>query len=269
VSNLTTGSVAAMHFEFGSRVSRLTVTVVMATHNGARFIRQQVDSILSQLETGDELLIVDDASTDSTIDELMSYTGGVVTVLRNEKNMGVVRSFERGLSEAGGDIIFLADQDDVWLPGKRSVMAGVFAQDPSVRVVLSDAELIDETGKTMGCSFMEQRGGFAGGFWPTFAKNRFLGCTMAFRRDVLQVALPIPASAPMHDMWLGIVGGWTGRVVYLPQPLMQYRRHSHNVTTLKRRPLAKGLIFRIKLLRASVPRWLTFLLRGSPTVNET
>lgn len=237
---------------------RLTISVVMATYNGSRFLREQMHTIIAELLEGDELVIVDDASNDSTVADLYRFQWPSTHVLRNTKNLGIVKSFERALGSAKGQFVFLCDQDDIWLPGKRYEIVKAFLNDPKVSVVVSDAQLIDESGRVTAKSFMAQRGGFVGGFWSTFHKNRFLGCSMAIRRDVLDIALPIPNRVPMHDMWLGIVGGWVGRVKYISHPLIQYRRHSNNVTTLNRRALSKGLAFRLDLLSVVIPRFLAY-----------
>src|SRR5690348_15623759 len=96
----------------------MRVSVCMAVHNGARFLRPQVDSILSQLRQSDELVVVDDASTDASPAILESVRDARLRLLRNAENLGVLRSFEKALRRASGEIIFLSDHDDIWLPGK-------------------------------------------------------------------------------------------------------------------------------------------------------
>lgn len=252
---------ALVHQGIVGREASAPISVAMATHNGSRFLRAQLESVIDELLDGDEIVVVDDASTDSTASELADCTWPRTRILRNANNLGVIRSFERALGASRERIVFLCDQDDIWLPGKRRSIVEAFERDPNVSVVLSDAQLIDENGQVTAESFMAQRGGFAGGFWSTLHKNRFLGCTMAVRRDVLDAALPIPPGVPMHDMWLGIVAGACGTVRFLPQPLIQYRRHSNNVTPLKRRSLSRVIQDRIALLLASAPRLLSLRWR--------
>jgi GT2 family glycosyltransferase len=239
----------------------------MVTYNGSRFLCDQVNSVLAELRDNDELVVIDDASEDSTIEILDKFISEKINVLRNASNQGVRKSFERGLVLAKHRVVFLCDQDDIWLPGKRKAIVDTFESDPRVSVVLSDAQLIDENGRVTAQSFMAQRGGFAGGFWSTLHKNRFLGCAMAVRRDILDDALPIPPGVPMHDMWLGIVAGACGTVRFLPQPLIQYRRHSNNVTPMKRRSLSMVIQDRIALLMASAPRLLALRWRRRNVKN--
>jgi glycosyltransferase involved in cell wall biosynthesis len=221
----------------------------MASYNGERFLATQLHSILSQLDAQDEVVVVDDASTDRTLDVLASIGDGRVRVLRNDSNAGVFAAFERALRATRGEIVFLSDQDDVWLPGKVSEVLARFERDPSVVLVLSDAEVIDEQGRVTQPSFMALRGGFRPGFAATLVRNRYLGCTMAMRRALLDSVLPIPRDVPMHDMWFGSLAVLQGRVDYIDRPLVQYRRHGGNVSPARRQSVGQMLRWRWSLLR--------------------
>jgi glycosyltransferase involved in cell wall biosynthesis len=221
----------------------------MASYNGERFLATQLHSILSQLDAQDEVVVVDDASTDRTLDVLASIGDGRVRVLRNDSNAGVFAAFERALRATRGEIVFLSDQDDVWLPGKVSEVLARFERDPSVVLVLSDAEVIDEQGRVTQPSFMALRGGFRPGFAATLVRNRYLGCTMALRRALLDSVLPIPRDVPMHDMWFGSLAVLQGRVDYIDRPLVQYRRHGGNVSPARRQSVGQMLRWRWSLLR--------------------
>jgi hypothetical protein len=227
---------------------RASVSVVMAVFNGGRYLSQQVESILSELEEGDEFIIVDDASTDGGIASLCVPGAERIRIVTNRSNVGVRLNFERGLLLASHDIVFLADQDDIWLPGKRAAVVDAFARDPEVCVVVSDAEMIDASGEITAASFMETRGGFDGSVLGTLWRNRYLGCAMAVRKKLLEVALPIPRFVPQHDMWLGAIGHITGRVTYLPQPLIRYRRHGNNFSPGRSRSPWRLLRWRASLL---------------------
>jgi GT2 family glycosyltransferase len=207
----------------------------MAVYNGRDFLGQQIESVLAQLAPGDELVIVDDASTDGWLDLLTPAMRGRMNIIRHDANRGVVRAFEHGLALATGEIVFLCDQDDVWHPDKRATFVAEFERDESVYVVVSDAEIIDQHGSVVSGSFMATRGGFHGGIMSTLWRNRYLGCAMAVRRAVVRAALPFPAGLPMHDMWLGALGVAAGRVKYVPRALLGYRRHGGNATPLRSR----------------------------------
>ena len=92
----------------------MKLSVAMATYNGARYLRQQLESIFSQLAPEDEIVIVDDASQDATCAIVMEFKDARVRLLRNPRNVGVLGSFERAIRNTTGDVIFLSDQDDVW-----------------------------------------------------------------------------------------------------------------------------------------------------------
>jgi glycosyltransferase involved in cell wall biosynthesis len=209
------------------------VSVVMTVHNGHRFLAEQVASILAQLEPGDELIAIDDASTDDSVEILRSFGSSCIRVHPNSLNQGVVRSIEQGLRLASAEFIFLSDQDDVWLPGKRRAFVAEFERDPSVLIVISDAVVIGGNDELIAPSFMRMRRAFKSGVASTLWRSRYLGCAMAIRRSLLNLALPIPPSVPMHDMWLGALGRLCGEVRFIDTPYLKYRRHAANLTSLR------------------------------------
>jgi glycosyltransferase involved in cell wall biosynthesis len=241
-------------------MSEPSVSVVMATHNGLRFLPTQIASVLGQLRGSDELIVIDDASSDGTWQWLSDRPQPRVRLHRNARNLGVIGAFERALALARNPIVFLCDQDDVWLEGKRDAVVQTFERHANAMVVVSDAQVIDATGRIALDSFMHTRGGFRGSLASTLWRNRYLGCAMAVRREVAIAAAPIPRFVPMHDMWLGVVGRVLGGVRYLPQPLLQYRRHEGNVSPASRREWPRILAWRLQLLAALCQR-LPRLLR--------
>lgn len=234
--------------------NHISVSVVMATYNGERYLKEQIASVLSELQPGDELIVVDDASQDGTSGLLATVAWPTLHIVKNPCNVGVLRTFERGLMLARGDVVFLCDQDDIWLPGKRAAFVSAFAADTRTLVVVSDAQLIDASGAMSAPSFMATRGGFKGDLISTVVRNRYLGCAMALRREVLTAALPIPRFVPMHDMWLGAVACVAGRVHYIASPFLQYRRHGSNVSPSTRQGWLKMLRWRGELMLALVLR---------------
>jgi glycosyltransferase involved in cell wall biosynthesis len=226
------------------------VSVVLAVYNGMRFLPAQLESVLRQLQPTDELLVIDDASRDGSAQWIAARDDPRLKLHHNSHNLGAIRSFERGLALARHDIIFLCDQDDLWLTSKRDVVVAAFEQHPSALVVVSDARVVDVDGKITAPSFMATRGGFHGGLASTLWRNRYLGCAMAVRREVIAAALPLPPRVPMHDMWLGVVGNALGDVIYLPTPLLHYRRHDANTSPAQRQSWHRMLTWRVQLLLA-------------------
>ena len=237
----------------GSTGDTCGISVCMATYNGGKFIEAQIGSILPQLSNGDEIIVVDDASQDDTVEKIQSLGDPHIRITRNEKNLGVIKSFEKALMLARNNIIFLSDQDDIWRADKVRSISPVFEQRPEIMLVVSNGELIDEAGTLMNTRIHNESNAPMHPF-ANLVKNRYHGCMMTFRRDILKVALPFPADIPMHDSWLGLVAATVGRAEYLNQPLVFYRRHSSNVTSGRHGPVAKMIGDRWGLLKNIVLR---------------
>ena len=223
---------------------REKLSVCMAAYNGSRYIHEQIASILLQMEAGDELIIVDDRSKDNTTDLVENFADRRVRLVRNDRNCGVARSFERALELVTGDIVFLSDQDDVWHSDKvRSILA-VFQANPDVTLVISNVEMIDAAGDCIPQSVRQHRS-FRGGVFQTLVKNHYRGCAMAFRKCVVEATLPFPAGIPMHDSWIGLVNAIVGKTQFLDLPLVRHRRHDQNASGMRR----------LSVFQRSVDRW--------------
>ena len=202
------------------------ISVCMATYNGAKYVKEQIDSILPQLGNNDELVISDDGSRDETCSIISSYDDPRIKLLYNKGKHGFVGNFENALSHALGDIIVLSDQDDVWKPKKLFVLLGYLKQ---YDLIVHDAELIDAEGHSLHKNYYSCIHS-KNGFWANFLKPRFLGCCMAFRKTVLQSSLPFVSERRGHDYWIGCIALLKFRVAFVPDVLIQYRRHGGNVT---------------------------------------
>lgn len=236
----------------------------MAVYNGVAFLRSQVESILGQLRPFDELLIVDDASQDGSQSILYGIRDPRVQVHRNARNMGVLATFERALKLASGGVVFLSDQDDVWLSGKVEKVMEVFSKNPDVTLVATDAAIIDENGARIADSFYSRRGKFSSGVLHNLVKNKYLGCTMAFRRRMLEYFLPIPMDVPMHDMWFGLLNDVYGTTYFINEPLMDYRRHDRNASPSEHASFGRMVLWRWRLVRNVVNRIIEHANRRQP-----
>jgi glycosyltransferase involved in cell wall biosynthesis len=205
-----------------------SISVVMATYNGALYIERQLQSILGQLQLSDEVIIVDDHSIDSTIKLVAKIGDSRIRIYRNNINMGVQRSFEKAISLASGDIIFLSDQDDIWLDGK---VDRIKSELQLCDLVLTDCKVVDAQLNLLFPSLFEIINPKMG-MVHNLIKNSYTGCCMAFNRRILDKALPFPKDIPMHDWWLGLVGEIMGSVRFINAPYLLYRRHGKNVSTL-------------------------------------
>lgn len=242
--------------------SGMRISVCMATYNGDRFIRQQLTSILPQMSNDDELVLVDDASMDATVSVAEGFADRRIRILKQAHNRGVIKTFERALQEARGDILFLSDQDDVWRLDKISKVKGMFSAHPDLSLVLSDSSIVDGDGRIISETRF-QSGRFHPGAMQNFVRNRYLGCAMAFRRSLLDYCLPFPADIPMHDMWIGIVNQFVGKTGFIDEPLMSYRRHENNTSPQTHAPLGQMIRWRWALAKNLALLWARGLSRGA------
>ena len=143
---------------------------------------------------------------------------------------GVVKNFENAFKHCRGEIIFLSDQDDVWKKNKMREIERVF-EDPKVIAVVHDAQIVDEKLSSLDQTTFEWRNSGTG-FWKNMKKNSYIGCCMAVRRSAMKRILPIPDDIWIHDQWIGLLSEQLGKVVFLEEPLIYYRRHGGNVTEL-------------------------------------
>ena len=202
------------------------ISVCIATYNGERFIKEQLDSILSQLTGDDEIILSDDGSKDRTLDIVNAYHDHRIHVYRNEKH-GYVHNFENALKRAKGDYIFLSDQDDIWFPEKVKCCTELLS---NYVMVNHNSILTNGEGESLGVDFFSQHHS-KGGYWQTLLRNSYSGCCMAFRRDVLDYALPFPGNVISHDIWLGLIAEKKGSCCFYSQPLIYYRRHGNNASS--------------------------------------
>ena len=225
----------------------MKVSVCLGVYNGQRFVIDQIESILLQLDPRDELIISDDNSTDASMELLEKYRSDRrVKVLKNEGPSGVVRNFENALQRSQGEYIFLADQDDVWHPEKIDKMLEALQE---CDLAVSDCIVVDEELATISDSFF-QLNHSGKGLMRNLFKNSYIGCCMALKRKVLEKSIPFPANVPMHDMWLGLVAERFFKVYFMPEKLVYYRRHDSNASVLQSRSsLWKRLEIRLKVLK--------------------
>ena len=225
----------------------MSITVCLAAYRGERYIREQILSALPQLGKSDTLLVSDDepgGETERIVRGIAAEDSRVRYLYGPGK--GVVRNFESLLTQAEGDVLFLCDQDDVWMPNK--VEAVMRELDSGADLVLHDAVVADACLRTTSPSFFALHRSRPG-FLRNFLRNNYMGCCMAFRRSVAKKALPFPDGIPMHDQWIGLTAEKYGCVRFLPQPLIIYRQHGGNVTG-GRTSAAQKIRWRVSLLRA-------------------
>ena len=203
------------------------ISVCVATYNGERFIREQIDSILRQLSSDDEIIVSDDGSTDDTISIINSIDDKRIRIIEGPRKHSPTQNFECAMKEAKGDYIFLADQDDVWKPNKVEVCMKWLQE---YDCVVSDAEVTDSNLNTLYPSLYTIMQVRQGRIYNTIWKNGYTGCCMAFRRNVLKASLPFPKNIPMHDIWIGNVAAYKYNMKFIPDKLIMFRRHNETIS---------------------------------------
>lgn len=230
-------------------------SVCMAAYNGERFIDDQVRSILAQLGQQDELVIVDDASTDDTVAVVSAIADPRVRLTASPVNQGYVATFEQALRHARGEYLFLADQDDLWIDGRHELMIGA----------LHDHDVVAGNLVTLGGADT-LRGPFGQRDWRLSAATSghrlrntlgilagampYYGCAMGVRRSALVRVLPFPSFLhESHDLWLALVGNLAGRLIHLDERVTARRLHDTNQTPTRPRGVIPALRSRLMLLR--------------------
>lgn len=228
----------------------LTSGVAVITHNGLKYLPEQLDSVVAQTRAPDHIVVSDDASTDGTWEYLQAWAQRCpvrVTLIRNDSPLGLTGNFEQAIGAVEADIVFSADQDDIWHPDKVALLACVFETQPDVLLVHTDATLVDaqdhDLGTTLlgelGLSRAERASIRKGRAFDVYCRRNVTGATAAFRKSLLQAAFPFPRSM-YHDTWLAFMAGAMGRVHLLETPTIRYRQHGGNLVGMKKLgPLAR------------------------------
>jgi glycosyltransferase involved in cell wall biosynthesis len=213
-------------------MKKLSVSVAMATCNGDKYVANQIESILTQLDANDELVIADDGSTDDTLSIVKSFAtiDDRVRVLYGS-SQGIVGNFERAIKECANELIFLSDQDDVWVPDKVKIIKEYFLAQEELTLIMSDLVVVNQDLETVVDSYMKLRD-CSPGIIKNIVKNSYVGCALTFRRELKEYILPFPKGIPMHDSWIGILAEMFGKVKMIDDKLVLYRRYEGNVTSL-------------------------------------
>lgn len=216
-----------------------TISVALCTYNGAAFLPAQWASLCQQTQLPDEVVVCDDGSTDETLTVLAALATDAPFRVRIEPNptrLGYNKNFELALSHCTGDLIFLCDQDDAWLPHKIRTMVNFMGEHPATRMAFCNAQLTDEHLNPQSGFFWEKvrfdkaarqrwRAGYA--MDVLLDGNRVMGCASVVRRGLLTNALPIPAQVPgyIYDGWLALIAAGNGGIQFINQSLQLYRTH--------------------------------------------
>jgi len=205
------------------------VSVCMITYNGEKYVKDQIDSILKQLEDDDELIISDDSSTDSTVHIIKSITDSRIKLYPSNKFKNPTFNMENALKRAKGDIIIMSDQDDVWTTDKITTIKGYLSD---YDYVVSDCYITDsELNVVHSTRFIAEANIATNKYIALFKPTPYQGSCAAFNKKVLQRVLPFPKYIQSHDRWIGYVASFFYKYKLIPEKLIYYRRHGSNAST--------------------------------------
>lgn len=217
------------------------ISVCIPTYNGELFLKEQLDSILNQSTTVDEIIVSDDSSTDSTVEIIKLYNNPRIRIFENQQFSSPIFNLENALKQAKGDYIFLADQDDIWEHNKVELLIEMLQTNS---LVVSDGQIINQDGEVIApsiFSILKSRSGFG----KNFLKSSYMGCCMAFNKKLLNYILPFPMGIAMHDLWIGLNAEIYTNPCFYPEKLIRYRRHEQNKTPLDYKTNTNSLWYKI------------------------
>jgi len=226
---------------------QIETLIIMSSYNGAAFIAEQLQSIIDQEYKQWTLLLRDDGSTDDTLSmfqEISKQDSRLKLLTDNKARLGAAQSFHalmRAAAESSSNYIVFSDQDDVWFPDKLSkqiaLMKNLEIECAGMPILIhSDMEVVDADLNQMAPSFMSYQGIHHeddDSLRVLLVQNYVTGCTVVVNRRLLDVALPMPDSALMHDWWLALVAAASGKIGFVDESLIQYRQHGSNTVGAK------------------------------------
>ena len=203
------------------------VSVAMATYNGEKYLKEQLDSLLQQTWLAIEIVITDDGSKDSTVAIIKTYqqNNASIFLFENEQNKGITKTFENSISHCTGAFIALCDQDDIWELDKINTLVNAMGKEDAV---YSNSLLVNQFGQSLGKDFkqvMNMQSYYSGA--PFLLANCIPGHTLLVKSDFMKKILPLPA-ALFFDNWISFCAASNNGVKYVDRCLVKYRQHETN-----------------------------------------
>lgn len=233
-----------------------TISIALCTYNGARYLDEQLRSIAVQTRLPDEVILCDDGSTDNTLQVAEDFARDVpfrVNITSNTQRLGSTKNFERAIRLCRGSLIFLCDQDDIWLPHKLETLEAIFENQPELDAAFTNASIVDDRLNDLGYDLWTSIG-FSkrerqaietnGAFQVLLRHNVATGATMVFRSRWLEIVLPI-CEWGVHDAWIALLIAAMGNIRPVEASLILYRQHEGSQIGARRR----GTIDRIRHAR--------------------
>jgi len=222
------------------------ISVAMATYNGEKYIREQLESILKQLNEEDEIIISDDGSTDNTINIIKSFEDKRIKIFDGPRN-GVKQNFANAIYNCTGKYIFLSDQDDIWCDNKVNIVLKNFEKEKCMCIVHDCIVFDSSNDDVIYDSFYKYRNS-GSGIIKNIWKNTYIGCCMTIDARMKNTILPIPNDIEMHDQWIGLLCEKEGKSLFINDKLINYRRHNDNVTNMKHYSVWRMIKNRVRIM---------------------
>jgi len=205
------------------------ISIAMAVFNGSRYINLQIDSILTQTYSNIELVIIDDCSTDSTIELIEPYLSDErVRLIKNDRNIGYKKNFEKAIGLCAGEYIALSDQDDIWFYNKLDYLISNIGD---YDLIHSDAHIIDGDNMIVHSSYSKYSSKSLNNTPRNIILNGSVtGCTCMFNSRICSDILPFPDGDYVHDRWISLISSVSEGITYADLPLISYRQHSDNIS---------------------------------------
>ena len=213
------------------------IDILLATYNGEKYLREQIDSILNQTYKNIRLIVSDDCSKDGTRKILEEYKNKDerIKVYYQEKNLGVVKNIEFLLGKVESPYYMLADQDDYWLPEKAGKSLETLKNN-NADLVFGDLQVVDENLNTMYESFNDYMllsrkiNKYIDSYKLNYLYNCVTGCTVLAKKETIEKILPLPTNSKylIHDHWIGLMASLNGKLAYMPEKYIKYRQHGNN-----------------------------------------
>jgi len=212
------------------------IDILLATYNGEKYLKEQIDSILNQTYKNINLIISDDCSNDSTIQILKIYEKDKrVNVYYQDTNLGYVKNFEFLLSKVENNFFMLSDQDDFWLPQKVEKSIETLKKEEA-DLVFGDLEVVDENLITTQSSFIKlmkldkKIKKYINDYRINYLYNCVTGCTIIGKKELISKIIPIPVESKylIHDHWIALIASLNGKIAYMQETHIKYRQHGNN-----------------------------------------
>jgi glycosyltransferase involved in cell wall biosynthesis len=241
----------------------MNISVCLASYNGEKFIELQLSSIIKQLDEDDEIIIVDDCSTDNTLRIIRSIKDERIKIFLNEINKGHVFSFGRAIALATKEVIFMSDQDDVWLEGRVTLMKNKL-QNSSAMLVSSNSYFVDAKGGEIDYNIDGVDSKFSNKNLSNIidifkGKENYYGCAMALKKELKELILPIPDYVESHDLWIAMAANIIKSNLHCDEVTLNRRVHGANASIVKRKLYLK-LCSRIIFMRSMIQLFCRKLL---------